>query len=199
MSALLKEALVSTKADVIKEARKNEKSRVTRKVDRILTILKVESGSYDHNSISKIELGQAEVSLKEAFKNVEKYNPQWFDQACEISQEEVILIKGKESFENSKKVVQATLDADVNRKASTVKEESHKKKSKASGESIPKETFENAINAQTNKTKTELVEPQKSQCLYGSKLMSLKDESSDLNLKCEEENTRDDPRSCQMF
>ena len=71
MSALLKEALVSTKADVIKEARKNEKGRVTRKVDRILTILKVESGSYDHNSISKIELGQAEVSLKEAFKNVE--------------------------------------------------------------------------------------------------------------------------------
>ena len=40
MSALVKEALVSTKADVIKEARKNEKGQVTRKVDQILTILK---------------------------------------------------------------------------------------------------------------------------------------------------------------
>ena len=109
------------------------------------------------------------------------------------------MIKGKKSFENSKKVVQAALDADVNRKASTVKEESLKNKNKALGESILKETFENSINAQTNKSKTELVEPQKSQCLYGSKLMSLMDESSSINLKCEKEKAHNDPRSCPMF
>ena len=131
----------------------------------------------------------------EGLKAIKKYNL-----ACEIGQkEEVILIKGKESFENSKKVVQAALDADVNRKASTVKEESLKNKNKALGESILKETFENLINAQTNKSKTELVEPQKSQCLYGSKLMSLMDESSSINLKCEKEKAHNDPRSCPMF
>ena len=131
----------------------------------------------------------------EGLKAIKKYNL-----ACEIGQkEEVILIKGKESFENSKKVVQAALDADVNRKASTVKEESLKNKNKALGESILKETFENSINAQTNKSKTELVEPQKSQCLYGSKLMSLMDESSSINLKCEKEKAHNDPRSCPMF
>ena len=59
----------------------------------------------------------------EGLKAIKKYNPQWFDQACEISQEEVILIKDKESFENSKKAVQATLDVDVKKTASTVNEE----------------------------------------------------------------------------
>ena len=74
MSSSVKEALDSTKADNIKEARKNEKRRVTIKVDRILTILKVESGSNDHSSISKIELGQPEVSLKKVFTNGEDFH-----------------------------------------------------------------------------------------------------------------------------
>ena len=80
MSTVVKDALVSTNADVIKEVRKSQKGRVTRKVDRILTILKIENGSYDHGSISKIELGQAEVSLKESFKNVEDLHDrfQWY-------------------------------------------------------------------------------------------------------------------------
>ena len=52
MSTAVKDALVSTNADVIKEVRKSQKGRVTRKVDRILTILKIENGSYDHDSIS---------------------------------------------------------------------------------------------------------------------------------------------------
>ena len=72
MSATVKEALDSKDAKVLKSQRGHEKGRVTRYVDRILAILKLnESNSYDHNSISKIELGQAEISLKEAFKNVE--------------------------------------------------------------------------------------------------------------------------------
>ena len=79
MSTAVKDALVSTNADVIKDARKSQKGRVTKKVDRILTILKIENGSYDHN-FSKIELGQVEVSLKESFKNVEDLHDrfQWY-------------------------------------------------------------------------------------------------------------------------
>ena len=135
-------------------------------------------------------------------KAIEKYDPQWFNLASEIGQEEVDSIKGKESFENSKKVVQATLDsndADVKRTASTVKEDSLKNKTEALGESISKETFVNSINAQSNKTKTEFIKPQKSQCLDESMLVSSKDESSNINLKCEEESAHDDPRSCPMF
>ena len=112
------------------------------------------------------------------------------------------MIKVQESFENSKKAVQVAFDsddADVKSTASNTKEESLKNKIEALGESIYKESFVNSINAQSNETKTEFVKPQKSQCLDGSKLMSLKDQSSDLNLKCEEENAHDYPRSCPMF
>ena len=71
MSKLTKEALDSTDADFIKKARGVEKGRVTRCVDQILTVLKLdESNSYDHKSISRIEVGEAEITLKEAFTNV---------------------------------------------------------------------------------------------------------------------------------
>ena len=71
MSATVKEALDSKDAKVLKSQRGQEKGQVTRCVKRILTILKFDdSNSYDHNSIDKIELEQAEISLKEAFKNV---------------------------------------------------------------------------------------------------------------------------------
>ena len=132
----------------------------------------------------------------ESLKAIKKYNPRWFDLVCEISQKEVILIKGKESFEN---LLQATLDAEINRTASAVTEESFKNKNKALGESIYKESFVNSINAQSNKTNTEFVEPKKSQCLDGLKLMFLKDKSTNLNLKREEENAHDDPISSPMF
>ena len=72
MSAMMKKAPDSTDADDIKKAWDTEKGRVTRNVDRILKILRVdESGNYDHDSISEIELRQTEASLKEAFENVE--------------------------------------------------------------------------------------------------------------------------------
>ena len=69
-------------------------------------------------------------------------------------------------------------------------------RTEALGESISK-TFVNSINAQSNKIKTEFVKPQKSQCRDGS--MSLKDKSSHINLKCEEENSHDETRSCPKF
>ena len=224
----------------IKRAISMEEGRVSKYVDRIHAIIKAddEDGSYNRESISKVELIEAKAGLKESFRRVEDLH--WslsiqqfsraededyyaedgpfilpvqnkycegieaikrYNLASEIGQKEAALIKVKESFENSKKVVQAALDsddADVKSTASTVEDKSPKNKTESLGESISKETFENSINAQTNKTKTELVEPQ-SQCLYGSKLMSLMDESSDLNLKCEEENAHDETRSCQMF
>ena len=79
MSAMMKKAPDSTDADDIKKAWDTEKSRVTRNVNRILKILRVdESGNYDHDSISEIELGQSEVSLREAFKNVEDLHSHMF-------------------------------------------------------------------------------------------------------------------------
>ena len=42
MSAMIKEALISTDADFIKKARDTEKGNVTRNVDRILKILRVD-------------------------------------------------------------------------------------------------------------------------------------------------------------
>ena len=49
MSTAVKEALVSSDAEFIENVRKSEKGRVSRKFDRIFTILKKESGSYNHN------------------------------------------------------------------------------------------------------------------------------------------------------
>ena len=112
------------------------------------------------------------------------------------------MIKGREPFETSKKVVQATLEtnvADIKRTASMVKKEPQKNRTKAMGESISKETFVNSITAQSNKTKTEFVKPLKSLCIDGSKLMSLKDKGSNINLQCEEETAHVDPRSCSIF
>ena len=102
MSKLTKEALDSTDANFIKKARGVEKGKVTRCVDRILDILKVdEANSYDHKSISKIEIGEAEISLKEAFKNVEdlhnKY--QWYrDEGTDAAKEEEIVNEQIEYF-----------------------------------------------------------------------------------------------------
>ena len=156
----MKKALESTDVSVIKKAFGMEEGQVTKYVDRIHAILKIydENGSYNRESIYKVELREAVAGLRESFKRVErlvswlhyqllkmaedsdaeenriekevneyilpvenkyfeglkaieKYDPQWFNLASEIGQEEVDSIKGKESFENSKKVVQATLDS----------------------------------------------------------------------------------------
>ena len=158
MSTLVKEALVSTKADVIKEARKNEKGRVTRKVDRILTILKVESGSYDHNSISKIELGQAEVSLKEAFKNVEDlhdrfqcYRAKGADAAkeseIEIEQNDYIVAVEKKYNEGLKSIEKYNIACEMAQKEVLLKE--------------AKESFERAKNVVIITLEAEEVEKQR--------------------------------------
>ena len=58
---------------VIHQARKYKKGRVTTCVARLHTMLKINevTGTYDHDSFSKIELGEVEISLKEAWKNVQ--------------------------------------------------------------------------------------------------------------------------------
>ena len=72
MSDKVKEAIDSNDNKVIHQARKNKKGRVTSCVTRLHTLLKLNevTGTYNHDSISKIELGEVEISLKEAWKNV---------------------------------------------------------------------------------------------------------------------------------
>ena len=81
MSSKVKEALNSVDPRIILKARGTEKGRVTRNVDRILAILKIDEtkSDYNHESISKIELKESEVSLREAFKNVQELHDknQW--------------------------------------------------------------------------------------------------------------------------
>ena len=72
MSDKVKEAIDSNDNKVIHQARKNKKGRVTSCVARLHSMLKLNevTGTYNHDSISKIELGEVEISLKEAWKNV---------------------------------------------------------------------------------------------------------------------------------
>ena len=69
----VKKALESTDISVIERARDMEIGRVTKYVDQIHAILKIddENGSYSHESISKIELCQAQASLRESFRKVD--------------------------------------------------------------------------------------------------------------------------------
>ena len=69
----VKKALESTDISVIERARDMEIGRVTKYVDQIHAILKIddENGSYSHESISKIELCEAEAGLREAFRKVD--------------------------------------------------------------------------------------------------------------------------------
>ena len=73
MSEKVKQAIDSNDSKVISKVRGEEKTRITKKVDRLHKILKLNdvTGDYDHHSISEIELGDAEISLKEAWKNVQ--------------------------------------------------------------------------------------------------------------------------------
>ena len=73
MSEKVKQAIDSNDSKVISKVRGEEKTRITKKVDRLHKILKLNdvTGNYDHHSISEIELGDAEISLKEAWKNVQ--------------------------------------------------------------------------------------------------------------------------------
>ena len=69
----VKKALESTDVKLIKKVRGSEKGKLTKYVDRIHEILRVDeaTGSYDHESISRIELSGVEISVKEAFKNTQ--------------------------------------------------------------------------------------------------------------------------------
>ena len=73
MSEKLKQAIDSNDSKVITQVRRREEKRVTTRVDRLHTILKLndDTGTYDHDSISKIELCDMEIGLKEAWKNVQ--------------------------------------------------------------------------------------------------------------------------------
>ena len=67
------EALASTDENLIKKVRGIEKGRVTRYSDCILKILQLSANStYDHENISKLEVKDTELSLKEAFKNIQQ-------------------------------------------------------------------------------------------------------------------------------
>ena len=74
MSDNVKKALESTDVSEIKRAFGMEEGRVTECVDRIHAILKIddENGSYYDESISKIELREAEAGLRESFKRIEE-------------------------------------------------------------------------------------------------------------------------------
>ena len=69
----VKKALESTDISVIERARDMEIGRVTKYVDQIHAILNIddENGSFSHESISKIELCEAEAGLREAFRKVD--------------------------------------------------------------------------------------------------------------------------------
>ena len=73
MSDKVKKAIDSSDSKVIKVVRSSEKGRVTRYVDRINAILKIDesTGTYKHESISKIELRDMQISLKQALQNVQ--------------------------------------------------------------------------------------------------------------------------------
>ena len=70
MSTIVVEALASKDAKQIKQVRAVEKGRVTRKVDRLLKILDITDRT-THDNISKIEVKETELGLREAMKNVE--------------------------------------------------------------------------------------------------------------------------------
>ena len=73
MSDYVKKALESTDISVIEKALGMEEGRVSKYVDQIHAILKIddENGSYSHESISKIKLCQAEAGLRESFRKVD--------------------------------------------------------------------------------------------------------------------------------
>ena len=74
MSDNVKKALESTDVSVIKRAFRMEEGQVTKYVDRIHAILKIydENGSYNRESIYKVELREAVAGLRESFIRVER-------------------------------------------------------------------------------------------------------------------------------
>ena len=73
MSDKVKEAIDSKDSKVIHQVRGDNKGRITRCVKRLQNMFKLNdvTGTYDHESISKIELGEVEISLKETWKNIQ--------------------------------------------------------------------------------------------------------------------------------
>ena len=71
-----KKALESTDISVIERARDMEIGRVTKYVDQIHAILKIDdkNASYSHESVSKIKLCEVEAGLREAFGKVDDLN-----------------------------------------------------------------------------------------------------------------------------
>ena len=74
MSDNVKKALESTDVSEIKRAFGMEEGRVTKYVDRIHAILKIddENGSDNFESISKVELREAVAGLRKSFKRVDE-------------------------------------------------------------------------------------------------------------------------------
>ena len=73
MSDKVKEAIDSKDSKVIHQVRGDKKGRITRCVKRLQDMLRLNevTGTYDHDSFSKIELGEVEISLKENWKNIQ--------------------------------------------------------------------------------------------------------------------------------
>ena len=143
MSSKVKEALNSVDPRIILKARGTEKGRVTRNVDRILAILKIDEtkSDYNHESISKIELKETEVSLREAFKNVQELHDryQWHrvDGATDVEEAKIeeeqnaYIVQIEDKFHTGLKALEKyNLACEISQKESPIK--------------TAKESFENA-------------------------------------------------------
>ena len=143
MSSKVKEALNSVDPKIILKARGTEKGRVTRNVDRILAILKIDEAKsdYNHESISKIELKETEVSLREALKNVQELHDryQWHrvDGATDVEETKIeeeqnaYIVQIEDKFHTGLKALEKyNLACEISQKESPIK--------------TAKESFENA-------------------------------------------------------
>ena len=85
----VKKALESTDVSEIKRAIDIEEGRVTKCVDRIHAILKIDDKNGPHNreSISKIKLSEAEAGLREAFKKFEELHDWLYSQLLDRAYE----------------------------------------------------------------------------------------------------------------
>ena len=155
MSDKVKEAIDSNDNKVIHQARKNKKGRVTACVGRLHTLLKLNevTGTYNHDSISKIELGEVEISLKEAWKNVLDLHESFQDtreegadaaKESEIEKEQLDYIVAVENkyFEGLKLIEKYNLACEKSQKEAVLIKEIEKKKAALME---GKESFENAM------------------------------------------------------
>ena len=158
------EALASKDDKIIKQVRGTEKGRVTRFVDQILRILQISEGiSYDLEKISKIEVKETELSLREALKNVQQLHDgyQWYrsegkdateEESIEIDQNDYIM-KIEDKYRKALALIEKyELACKKGKEEIALAEEIDKKKVLVND---AKETFENAKKTVQNTLNSE--------------------------------------------